>query len=95
MDADVEVEVDYPRLYWLSFAVAGVVTLVRAVVMGLSQVTLQTLVLLVVGMVVLGTALRGLKEPETSGAPTEPTALLVAAVLGATVYSVFTVATLF
>jgi hypothetical protein len=93
MDADVEV--DYPRLYWLSFAVAGVVTLVRAVVMGLSEVTLQTLLVLVVGMVVFGTALRGLLHPEASGAPTEPTALLVAAVLAAIVYSIFTVATVF
>ncbi|WP_136589020.1 hypothetical protein [Salinigranum halophilum] len=89
-----DVEVDYPRLYWLSFAVAGLVTLLRAVVMGLSQVTLQTLVLLVVGMVVLGTAVRGLKDPAASGAPTEPTPLLVVAVLAATVYSLFTLATI-
>lgn len=87
-----DIEVDYPRLYWLSFAVAGVVTLVRAVVMGLSAVTLQTLILLVVGMVVLGTAARGLKDPDASGAPTEPTPLLVVAVLAATVYSAFTLA---
>ena len=86
------VEVDYPRLYWLSFAVAGVVTLVRAVVQGLGGVTVQSLVLLVVGMVVLGTSLRGLRDPEASGAPTEPTLLLVLAVLGATVYSLFTIA---
>ncbi|WP_152041284.1 hypothetical protein [Salinigranum salinum] len=87
-----DIEVDYPRLYWLSFAVAGLVTLLRAVVLGLSAVTLQTLILLVVGMVVLGTALRGLRSPETSGAPTEPTPLLIVAVLAATVYSVFTLA---
>jgi hypothetical protein len=87
-----DIEVDYPRLYWLSFAIAGLVTLVRAVVMGLSAVTLQTLILLVVGMVVLGTAARGLKDPEASGAPTEPTPLLIVAVLAATVYSVFTLA---
>jgi hypothetical protein len=90
-----EIEVDYPRLYWLSFAVAGVVTLVRAVVQGLAAVTLQTLVLLVVGMVVFGTAVRGLRSPETSGAPTEPTPLLIVAVLAASVYSVFTLAALF
>jgi hypothetical protein len=87
-----DIEVDYPRLYWLSFAVAGLVTLLRAVVAGLSGVTLQTLVLLVVGMVVLGTAVRGLKDPEASGAPTEPTPLLVVAVLAAMVYSAFTLA---
>jgi hypothetical protein len=87
-----DVEVDYPRLYWLSFAVAGAVTLLRAAVMGLSGVTLQTRLILVVGMVVFGTALRGLFDPEGSGAPTEPTALLVAAVVAATVYTVFTLA---
>jgi hypothetical protein len=87
-----DIEVDYPRLYWLSFALAGVVTLVRAVVQGLSGVRLQTLVLLVVGMVVLGTALRGLSNPESSGAPTEPTPLLIVAVLAAAVYSAFTLA---
>lgn len=87
-----DVTVDYPRLYWLSFAVAGVVTLLRAVVQGLSAVTLQTLILLLVGMVVLGTALRGLRDPEGSGAPTEPTLLLVAAVVAAAVYTVFTLA---
>ncbi|WP_162562433.1 hypothetical protein [Salinigranum rubrum] len=54
--------------------------------------TLQTLVLLVVGMVVLGTAVRGLKDPAASGAPTEPTPLLVVAVLAAIVYSAFTLA---
>ena len=88
------VEVDYPRLYWLSFAVAGLVTLVRAVVQGLSAVTLQTLVLLVAGMVVFGTAARGLKDPEASGAPTEPTPLLAGAVLAAAIYSAFTLATI-
>jgi hypothetical protein len=93
MDADIEV--DYPRLYWLSFAVAGVVTLLRAVVMGISSVTLRTMLLLVVGVVVLGTAMRGLLDPEASGAPTEPTPLLVAAVIGATLYSVFTLAAVF
>jgi hypothetical protein len=87
-----DIEVDYPRLYWLSFAVAGLVTLLRAVVVGLSGVTLQTLVLLVVGVVVLGTAARGLRDPAASGAPTEPTPLLVVAVLAATVYSLFTLA---
>jgi hypothetical protein len=87
-----DIEVDYPRLYWLSFAVAGLVTLLRAVVVGLSGVTLQTLVLLVVGVVVLGTAVRGLRDPAASGAPTEPTPLLVVAVLAATVYSLFTLA---
>jgi hypothetical protein len=45
-------------------------------------------------MVVFGTAVRGLKDPEASGAPTEPTPLLLVAVLGATVYSVFTLATI-
>lgn len=89
-----DIEVDYPRLYWLSFAVAGLVTLLRAVVVGLSQVTLQALILLLVGMVVLGTAIRGLKDPEASGAPTEPTPLLIVAVLAATVYSAFTLATI-
>ncbi|WP_380676370.1 hypothetical protein [Salinigranum sp. GCM10025319] len=88
------VEIDYPRLYWLSFAVAGLVTLVRSVVQGLAGVTVQTLLLLVVGMVVFGTALRGLRNPEASGAPTEPTPLLIVAVLAATVYSVFTLATI-
>ncbi len=87
-----DIEVDYPRLYWLSFAVAGLVTLLRAVVVGLSGVTLQTLVLLVVGIVVLGTAARGLKDPAASGAPTEPTPLLVVAVLAAAIYSAFTLA---
>ena len=87
-----DIEVDYPRLYWLAFAVAGVVTLVRALAMGLTAVTLQTLILLLVGMVVLGTAVRGLANPEESGAPTEPTPLLVIAVLAATVYSIFTLA---
>ncbi|WP_372912100.1 hypothetical protein [Salinigranum sp.] len=87
-----DIEVDYPRLYWLSFAVAGLVTLLRAVVVGLSGVTLQTLVLLVVGVVVLGTAARGFRDPAASGAPTEPTPLLVVAVLAATVYSLFTLA---
>jgi hypothetical protein len=89
-----DIEVDYPRLYWLSFAVAGLVTLLRAVVVGLSGVTLQTLILLVVGMVVFGTALRGLRSPETSGAPSEPTPLLIVAVLAAAVYSVFTLASI-
>jgi hypothetical protein len=89
-----DLEVDYPRLYWLSFAVAGMVTLFRAVFQGLSEVRLQTLILLVVGMVVFGTALRGLRNPEGSGAPTEPTPLLIIAVLAATVYSVFTLATI-
>ena len=89
-----DVEIDYPRLYWVSFAVAGVVTLVRAVVQGIAGVTLQTLILLVVGMIVFGTAFRGLMNPETSGAPTEPTPLLIVAVLAATVYSVFTLATI-
>jgi hypothetical protein len=89
-----DVEVDYPRLYWLSFAVAGAATLARAVVQGLAAVTLQTMILLVVGVVILGTAVRGLSDPAGSGAPTEPTALLIAAVLGATVYSLFTLATI-
>jgi hypothetical protein len=46
-------------------------------------------------MVVLGTAVRGLRSPETSGAPTEPTPLLIVAVLAASAYTVFTLAALF
>jgi hypothetical protein len=90
-----DIEVDYPRLYWLSFTLAGVVTLVRAAVQGLSGVTLQTLLLLAVGVFVSGVAIRGLLNPDDTDAPTEPSLVLLFVVLAAAAYSVFTLATLF
>jgi hypothetical protein len=89
-----DIEVDYPRLYWLAFTLAGAVTLVRAAVQGLSGVTAQTFLLLVVGVFVFAVSFRGLLNPADTDAPTEPSLVLILTVLAAAGYSVFTLATL-